>query len=436
MNTAASSARRACIVTVGCRLNQAESAGLARQLETLGYVLVPEGREADLGVINTCAVTARAEADCRRLIRAFLRTSPNAFCVVLGCYSQVQAGEIAKIPGVDLVVGNAAKSGWLGRIRAAKNPVPEVLCGVIARQSFTVDPADQHRFETRANLKVQDGCDAMCTFCIVPLTRGRSRSRLADNVVEEARALSARGVREVVLTGVNVGTYRDGETTLVSLIDLVGAVAGIERVRLSSIEPAGIDEALLARMADPGHALVPYLHVPLQSGSDSVLKAMRRGYTGAEFLKTVERAADRVPDLCLGTDVLAGFPGESERDFADTFGLLEKSPVAYAHVFSYSPRPGTPAFRMGGRVPEPEKRRRSLALRNLMRGRKHAFYETFAGRTMPVLFETRTRGGLWSGLTENYLRVQAASSDDLRDCIRPVRLEKRAGESIRGELAE
>ncbi|MGE9297031.1 MAG: tRNA (N(6)-L-threonylcarbamoyladenosine(37)-C(2))-methylthiotransferase MtaB [Puniceicoccales bacterium] len=431
--------RRAALHTLGCRLNQSETMILREKLLAQGYDVVDFGEEADLAIINTCTVTRLADSKCRQAIRGFIRRNPEAYTAVVGCYSQMGAKEIAGIDGVDLILGNHDKMNVLDYIGGAeKNPAPVIVRERIDRDDFTLNFAGDTPFEWRANLKVQDGCDFMCSFCIIPFARGRARSREFDDLMAEARHQVARGVRELVLTGVNIGTYDHLGHDVLTIVDALNDLPGLDRVRVSSIEPTTIPLELFDRMADPDHALMPYLHIPLQSGSDKVLGEMRRRYDIAEWESFVRDAARRVPGMCIGTDIMVGFPGETEEDFAGSCRVLTDNPLAYAHVFTYSERGNTPAARRDDHVPMPERHRRSARLRRLSSERRFAFYEANLGRETEVLFED-PREQTASGLTDNYVRVVLAgeglgevTAADLRNQLARVRLERVTADFVEG----
>ncbi len=425
--------QRASIHTHGCRLNQAESLVLSERLVEAGYTVVPWGAPADLGILNTCTVTREAEAKCRQSLRAFIRRNPHAFTAVIGCYSQTGAREIAEIPGVDLIVGNQDKMSVLDFAREGKNPRPVILRERIDREDFSIQFAGETVYNKRANLKVQDGCDFMCSFCIIPFARGRARAREWRNLMAEARSLVERGVRELVLTGVNIGTFDHGGRDVTALVDALDAIPGLKRIRVSSIEPTTVPVALLDRMADPAHKLMPYLHLPLQSGCDRILQAMRRRYTVAEYAAFIAEAEQRVPGLCLGTDILVGFPGEREPDFEKTCRFFLEQPFAYAHVFSYSERQGTRAARHDDQVPVPERNRRSAHLRRLSATKRYDFYEAWRGREVEVLFEDPADGH-WPGLTANYIRVRASHPENLANRRAIVRLERVTADFMEGTV--
>lgn len=428
-------AKRASIHTLGCRLNQSETALLLDRLAEAGYEVVPFGEPADLGIVHTCTVTLEADAKSRKLVRQFVRANPNAYTAVIGCYAQMGSAALAEIAGVDLIVGNQEKLNVLDYVGAGKNERPLIVRDRLLRDDFTIDTIDSDAvpFRHRANLKVQEGCDFMCSFCIIPFARGRARSRDLENLVDEARTLVHRGAKEIVLTGVNVGEYKSVAGAIVDVVDRLNNLDGLERIRISSIEPTTISNALLDRMADPEHRLVPYLHIPMQSGSDHVLSAMRRRYTRAEFFEFVREAARRVPDIGIGTDVLVGFPGETEDDFEQTLELFLESPCFYAHVFKYSERPGTASVRIAGKVDARMANARSARLRKVSAQKEAAFHESHTGRVLDVLFEERENGH-WTGYTANYIRVGVASAASLENMIASVRLNGLLGDIMVGEL--
>jgi threonylcarbamoyladenosine tRNA methylthiotransferase MtaB len=428
-------ARRASVHTLGCRLNQSESSLIVERLEAEGYDLVPFGEPAELGIINTCTVTGEADAKSRQLVRSFIRKNPGAYTAVIGCYSQMGYKALSEIEGVDLIVGNQEKLSVLDYVAAGKNETPLIVRDRIERDDFTMDIVGNAPVTRRANLKIQDGCDFMCSFCIIPFARGRARSRAMDNLLDDARQLIERGAKELVLTGVNVGTYAYEGMTIVDVVDRLDALHGVERIRISSIEPTTIPEALFERMRDSVHALVPYLHIPLQSGSNKVLGLMKRRYTREEFLSFIELAAAAVPGLCIGTDVLVGTPGETDDDFMATFQLLEDSPIAYAHVFRYSERKGTPASRYADKVDPQTMSRRSAAIRRLSDAKRRSFYESHRGQVVEVLFEHQ-ENGFWAGHTGNYIRVAVRSSEQLVNELRDVQLTELRGDFALGSLVE
>lgn len=404
-------------------MNQAETALLADRLRRDGYHLVEFGQPTDLLVLNTCSVTEQAENDCRYLVRRTLRHSPHAFVAVTGCYAQTGAEALRGVPGIDLIVGAQYKMSLPDHLPAPpalhKQPAPQVLhTRTVDREDFVLEGAGHSR-STRANLKIQDGCDFMCSFCIIPFARGHERSRRPEDVLREAEELADRGYRELVLTGVNVGRYASGGLTLLELIQRLEGIAGVDRIRISSIEPTTIPDALLDHMAD-SEKLCRYLHVPLQSGDDEILRAMRRRYTVRDYAAFIEQAARRIPNLGLGTDLMVGFPGEGERQFANTLSLAAELPFGYFHVFSFSSRPGTSAARMENHPRSAMVRTRSRTLASLSRAKRLAFYQGQIGRTVKVLFESMDSDGRWTGLTGNFVRVGLSTSSDLANQVHDV----------------
>ena len=408
---------------------------MQEQLEAQGYDIVPYGDSADLAIVNTCTVTNDADAKSRKAIRGFIKKNPEAYVAVIGCYSQMDSKALAEIDGVDLIVGNQEKMNVLSYVGAGKNERALIVRDQIVRDDFTIDTVGAGAFTRRANLKIQDGCDFMCAFCIIPFARGRSRSRAMDNLLDEARQLVERGALELVITGVNIGTYDYDGMTVVDVVDQLNEIDGLKRIRISSIEPTTISEELFDRMNDPDHALVPYLHIPLQSGSNHVLDLMKRLYTREEYSSFIERAAQRVPGLCIGTDIMVGAPGETEADFEDTCNLLLHGPLSYAHVFKYSERDGTAALRIPDKVDAEEKNRRSAIIRRISGQKLAEYQQQHVGEVMGVLFETEENGS-WSGYTENYIRVAVQTGDTLKNVIRSVRLEASCGDFMSATLME
>ncbi|MCP9460445.1 MAG: tRNA (N(6)-L-threonylcarbamoyladenosine(37)-C(2))-methylthiotransferase MtaB [Nitrospira sp.] len=417
---------RASLHTLGCRLNQAETALLADRLRQDGYQIVEYGQPTDLLVLNTCSVTGEAERACRYEIRKTLRHSPQAFVAVTGCYAQTGVEALRRMPGIDLIVGNQHKLSLPDHLPAPpalkKQPAPILLhTKTLTRDDFTMDGAGAFD-STRANLKIQDGCDFMCSFCLIPFARGRERSRRTDDAIREAEALVARGHRELVLTGVNIGRYDQEGRSLLDLIRRLERIEGLARIRISSIEPTTVPDELLEHMA-ASSKLCRHLHLPLQSGDDEVLRAMNRRYTVRDYAAFVTKAMRLMPDLGLGTDIMVGFPGERDAQFANTLAVVTDLPFAYLHVFPYSKRPGTAAARLPGTVPAAAIRSRSNALAELSRAKRMAFYQRHIGHTVEVLFESQDETGRWTGLTTNYVRVGVMTGGDLTNRLGPVVVE-------------
>ena len=396
---------------------------LADNLQRQGYRLVEFGEETDLLVLNTCSVTENAEKDCRYAVRKTLRHSPHAFVAVTGCYAQTGAAELQTVPGIDLIVGTQFKMNLPDYLptpgKLHKQPKPELRHSrTIDREDFTL-PGTAYSDSTRALLKIQDGCDFMCSFCLIPFARGRERSRTLEDVLREARDLAAHGYRELVLTGVNIGRYSYKGATLVDLLRELQAIPDVTRLRISSIEPTTIPIALLELMA-ASPKLCRYLHLPLQSGDDTILQAMNRRYRVREYEELVEQALKLMPDLGLGTDVMVGFPGEDEQAFANTVRMAERLPFSYLHVFSYSSRPGTAAARLEDQIPLPVIRQRSKILAGLSRTKTIGFYQAQIGHTVSVLFEQGERDGFRSGTTANFTRVAVPADSVVAGSIHHV----------------
>lgn len=405
--------KRASIHTLGCRLNQSESSILENKLRAAGYELVPFGTPADLGIVNSCTVTHEADVKSRKLVRQFIRKNPSAQAAVIGCSAQTGSVELLQIAGLDLIVGNQDKLNVLDYVQEEKRAQPLVVRDKIDKTDFTIDREQNRESITRrANLKIQDGCDFMCSFCVIPFARGRARSRALPNLLEEARLLVGRGAKELVLTGVNIGTYTWEGNTLLDVVEQLGQIPGLRRLRISSIEPTTIPRELFQWMADPQHSLQPYLHIPLQSGSNAILQAMRRRYTREEYLDFLYEAHEAVPGIGLGTDILVAFPGETDDDFEDTRRLLWESPLFYAHVFKYSERAGTAACRLSDQVTNSVAHRRGEILRATSIKKTQMFLEHHLGQELEVLAEHQSKG-VWEGYTGNYLRARLNSSQDL-----------------------
>ena len=413
---------RATLYTLGCRLNQAETALLKEGFQRGGFVPVEFGQETDVLVINSCTVTEGAEVDCRRIVRQVLRHSPQAFVAVTGCYAQTGLEALRGIEGIDLIVGNQFKMQLPDLLppfsRLKKQAVPLVHHGRMDPENFCIEGVGAYN-TTRANLKIQDGCQFMCSFCLIPFARGRERSRFLEDAVREAGELVERGHRELVLTGVNIGQYRDGAADLLVLLQRLEAIEGLERIRISSIEPTTVPESLLDYMSCSSK-LCRYLHLPLQSGDDRILQAMNRRYSVREYQEAMESALQRIPDVCFGTDVLVGFPGEGPREFANTQAVVRDLPFAYLHVFSYSPRPGTAATKLPHSVSPITIKERSRALHEASDHKRMAFQQRFLGQKVSVLFESAEGEGYWPGLTDNFLRVAVRSPRRLHNTIQSV----------------
>lgn len=412
------------VATLGCKVNQCESAGISETMAVRGMKLVPFDAEADCYIINTCTVTGRTDYQSRQLIRRAIRRNPAAAVLVTGCYAQRAPEEIARIPGVRIVAGNAEKARLSDLIEElAEGKGPEVHVGDIRNEaSFSLLGTAVFPEHTRAFLKIQDGCDASCTYCIVPQARGASRSLRPAEIEEQIALLAAKGCREAVLTGIHLGAYgRDliPPTDLAAVVRRVAEARLIERLRLSSIEPREVTDELISLIGSSG-IVCRHLHIPLQSGDDGMLAAMNRDYDAAFFSHLIQKVHAAVPSIAVGIDVIAGFPGETETAFANTLRLLEGLPLAYLHVFPYSRRPGTPAAAMPNQVPETEKKRRAEQLRRIGTEKRQIFAERFIGMPLAVLIEGRKEKstGFSIGFSDNYIPVACGRICDANQIVR------------------
>ena len=401
---------RVAMATLGCKVNQCESAGISEALTARGITIVPFEAAADGYIINTCTVTGRTDYQSRQLIRRAIRKNPAAAVLVTGCYAQMAPEEIARIPGVRFITGNAEKERIPDILCEMTAGVPQILVGDIrkekgiSRLGATVFP--EH---TRAFLKIQDGCDTFCSYCIVPHARGANRSLPPEEVLERITSISRTGYREIVLTGIHLGAWGRDLQPRADLATLVRSVVegyALERLRLSSIEPRELNEELITLIGTAG-TVCRHLHLPLQSGDDGILAAMLRDYDAAFFRDLVRDLHAAVPGIAVGIDVMAGFPGETEEAFANTLRIVEEMPIAYLHVFPYSRRPGTPAATMDGQVSEEGKKKRAERLRTVGAAKRQAFAEGFIGTPLQVLIEGRTdkNTGLPVGFSDNYIPV-------------------------------
>lgn len=418
--------------TLGCRLNQAETAVLQQQCAHQGHTVVDASVPADVVVINTCTVTEHGDSDTRRLINKVRRLNEHVRIALVGCQSQVQSRQLAELPGVHWVIGTAAKMNLVEILQQSSEHGPVVVVPEISRSSFTVPVSGIDRSHTRANLKIQDGCDFFCSYCEIPYARGRARSREFDDLVREARELVQAGHRELVLTGINVGLYRHEGRSIADVVEALHDLPDLLRIRISSIEAMTIPTRLFDFMRQG--RLCRFLHLPLQSGSDAVLKRMHRRYTLAEYSRLVAEAEAAVPGLCLGTDVLVGFPGESEADFEQTHEYLRSSAHAYFHVFSYSDRINNKSRHFADKVAPPLIEKRSQTLRRLSAQKRQAYMERQVGREEMVLFEQQ-KNGYWSGVTDTYIRVRVRSGQDLQNRFLAVHLLTVDNQTMTGRLA-
>jgi threonylcarbamoyladenosine tRNA methylthiotransferase MtaB len=396
--------------TLGCKLNQAETELLARQLTEAGYEVVRRVDDADVYILNTCTVTHTADAKSRHRLRLAHHRNPGALVVATGCYAQREPEKLGRIEGVNLVISNDKKME-LPRLL-------EKAGGRSTSSDLTDNPSPSLR--TRAFVKIQDGCNSYCAYCIVPLVRGREKNLPATQVVAEVGQRVADSYKEVVLTGTKVGSYRDNSTSLKELLKRILAETDIPRLRLSSLQPQEISPELIGLWHD--ERLCPHFHLSLQSGSDPMLRRMKRRYSVSEYQKAVSLIRHLLPDAAITTDVITGFPGETTEEFQESYKICRDQEFARIHIFPYSPRPGTEATQLPGKVSENVKRERSQQMLELAQESARNFKQRFIGQTRSVLWERQDSKGVWSGLTDNYIPVQTKSSDDLTNRILPVKI--------------
>lgn len=391
--------------TLGCKLNYSETSSLGRLLEKEGFEKKEFDEQADVYVINTCSVTDNADKECRQLVRRIQRRAPESYVVITGCYAQLKPNEIASIPGVDLVLGAAEKFNLPHHIKnlTHQDGVKICSCDIDDVNGFTASWSSQDR--TRSFLKVQDGCDYNCSFCTIPLARGKSRSDSIANVVANVHELAAAQTKEIVLTGVNLGDFGEGEENFYQLVNVLDNIDGIERYRISSIEPNLLTKEIIETVAK-SKRFMPHFHVPLQSGSNRILGMMRRRYKRELYAERVAWIKEYMPHAAIGADVIVGFPGESDEDFNETYEFLQGLAVTYLHVFTYSERENTLAKTLTDSVPIAVRHERNKKLRQLSFVKTKQFTSQFYDTTRPVLFEKADHEGMMEGYTDNYIRVQ------------------------------
>lgn len=416
--------------TLGCKLNFSETSTIARSFKNEGFQRVDFSEEADIYVINTCSVTENADKRFKSIVKQAQKVNEDAFIIAVGCYAQLKPEELADVEGVDLVLGATEKF----KITDYLNDLTKTEFAAI--HSCEIEEADfyvgAYSFgdRTRAFLKVQDGCDYKCTYCTIPLARGISRSDKLENVLRNASEISAKGIKEIVLTGVNIGDYGKGEFgnkkhehTFLDLVKALDKVTGIERLRISSIEPNLLKNETI-EFVSKSNIFVPHFHIPLQSGSNTILRNMKRRYMKELYVDRVEKIKSVMPQACIGVDVIVGFPGETEKDFLETYHFLNALNISYLHVFAYSERDNTPAASMDQVVPLKQRKKRSKMLRGLSAKKRRAFYESQLGTTHSVLFEGENKEGYIHGFTENYVKVKTPWDPGLVNTLHNITLEK------------
>lgn len=412
--------------TLGCKLNFSETSTIARQLSEAGYARVAFEDRPDIFVINTCSVTENANRKCRQIVTKAKKINPEALVIIIGCYAQLKPEEISAIPGVNLVLGANEKFNISDHIQDDKinSESGSVIAGNI-KEVNTFVPSYSMGDRTRSFLKVQDGCDYFCSFCTIPLARGKSRNASLNDTIKEAEKIAQSDVKEVVLTGVNIGDFGvDTDENFFQLVQELDKINGIERYRISSIEPNLLDEEIIEFVLNHSQRFTPHFHIPLQSGSDKLLTSMRRKYDVSLYTERIEKIKNINPDCCIGVDVIVGYPGETEEEFTKTYDYLNDLDVSYLHVFTYSERPNTGALKMEGSIEKSVRQKRSKMLQILSLKKKRAFYESQLEKEALVLLENEEHDGFLHGFTENYVKVKVPYAISLINTIQNVKLKK------------
>ena len=420
--------KKVAFYTLGCKLNFSETSTIARNFVSEGFERVEFEEKADVYVINTCSVTDNADKRFKSIVKNALKKNDDAFLIAVGCYAQLKPEELAAVDGVDLVLGATEKFNVTSYINdLTKNDVGEVHSCEISDADFYVGSYSIGD-RTRAFLKVQDGCDYKCTYCTIPLARGISRSDTLQNVLDNAKEISSKGIKEIVLTGVNIGDYGKGEFgnkkhehTFLELVKELDKVDGIHRLRISSIEPNLLKDETI-EFVSKSETFVPHFHIPLQSGSDELLKKMKRRYLSDTYTNRVSRIKEVMPNACIGVDVIVGFPGETDELFLETYNYLNELDISYLHVFTYSERPNTEAVDFDGVIPKKVRAKRSKMLRGLSAKKRRSFYEAQLGNTLTVLFENENKEGYINGFTENYVKVKTPWNPELVNTLHTITL--------------
>ena len=416
--------KKVAFYTLGCKLNFSETSTISRLFEDSGYAKVDFEETPDIYVVNTCSVTENADKKCKQLVKRALKINPDAFVAIIGCYAQLKPTEIAQIPGVDIVLGANEKFNLIEHIEKLESkPIETVVSFESIKNTKEFIPSFSYGDRTRSFLKVQDGCDYFCTFCTIPLARGNSRNATIEETIGEAKKIAETDVKEVVLTGVNIGDFgQGGVENLFGLIQELDKVEGIDRFRISSIEPNLLNNEIIQFCLADSKRFVPHFHVPLQSGNNRLLKAMRRKYLRELYAERVAHIKSLRPDACIGVDVIVGFPGETDEEFMDTIDFLKDIDISYLHVFTYSERANTTAVKLGDAVPMNVRKERSKMLHILSDKKKRSFYEQNIGSTRTVLFENEEDTGIMYGFTENYVKVKSAFDPTKINTFQTVRL--------------
>jgi len=417
--------KKVAFYTLGCKLNFSETSTIGRTFQEAGFAKVDFDASPDVFVINTCSVTENADKKCRQLVKRAMKSNPDGFVAIIGCFAQLKPTEISEIPGVDIVLGANEKFNILDHLDSLDKKETTLISNESIKETKDFVPAFSMGDRTRSFLKVQDGCDYFCTFCTIPLARGKSRNASIESTINEAKKIAETDIKEVVLTGVNIGDFgQGGEENFFGLVKELDTVTGIDRFRISSIEPNLLSDEIIAYCLSDAARFVPHFHIPLQSGSNKLLKAMRRKYERELFADRVNQIKSIRPDACIGVDVIVGFPGEADEDFMETVDFLKELAISYLHVFTYSERANTTAIKLGDPVPMNIRKQRSQQLHILSNKKKRAFYEENVGKMETVLFENENNDGYMYGFTANYVKIKTPFNEALTNTFQKISMDE------------
>lgn len=417
--------KKVAFYTLGCKLNFSETSTIGRTFQEAGFAKVDFDAAPDVFVINTCSVTENADKKCRQLVKRAMKSNPDGFVAIIGCFAQLKPTEISEIPGVDIVLGANEKFNILEHLDSLDKKETALISNESIKETKDFVPAFSMGDRTRSFLKVQDGCDYFCTFCTIPLARGKSRNASIESTINEAKKIAETDIKEVVLTGVNIGDFgQGGYENFFGLVKELDKVTGIDRFRISSIEPNLLSDEIISYCLSDAARFVPHFHIPLQSGSDRLLQAMRRKYKRDLFADRVAHIKQIRPDACIGVDVIVGFPGETEAEFMETVDFLKDLDISYLHVFTYSERANTTAIKLGDPVPMNIRKQRSQQLHILSDKKKRAFYETNVGKTEIVLFENENNDGYMYGFTANYVKIKSPYQEEMTNTFQKISMDE------------
>lgn len=417
--------KKVAFYTLGCKLNFSETSTIGRSFQEAGYAKVDYDANPDIFVINTCSVTENADKKCKQLVKRAMKINPNGFVAIIGCFAQLKPESIASIPGVDIVLGANEKFNIVEHIESLEKNAETIISNESIKETKDFVPAFSIGDRTRSFLKIQDGCDYFCTFCTIPLARGKSRNASIAETIKQAEEIASTEIKEVVLTGVNIGDFGQGSNeNFYELVKALDQVEGIDRFRISSIEPNLLSDEIIEFTLTKSKRFVPHFHIPLQSGSNKLLKAMRRKYERELFADRIRTIKKHRPDACIGVDVIVGFPGETDEDFMETVDFLKDLDVSYLHVFTYSERANTTAIKLGDPVPMNIRKERSKQLHVLSYKKKRAFYEENVGRKEIVLFENEDNDGYMYGFTSNYVKIKTPFNSELANTFSTINMDE------------